>query len=241
MASGETSSVLFDEAFIQLPGLTWLPWVGGNYASNPSNRRLLIVGESHYCNIEDYKEAAQHIGTLMEKRAYTRAVIEECPVNNLWRNRTLNRLNMLLAGQSQGSAQLWSDLAYYNFVQSPMRYSGVKQRPAWDDWVKGWHTFLSVVRILRPSHCVFVGFGAISACGPVMQQAGIPVHGVVKTEKIGRYWARRITVTIDGQQLDLTFIKHCGSYFSPGPWREFLTRSYPDLLPWLASRALSPA
>jgi hypothetical protein len=38
----------YDAAFKNVPGLTWLPWVGQQFSKRPKTQRLLVVGESHY-------------------------------------------------------------------------------------------------------------------------------------------------------------------------------------------------
>jgi len=37
-----------DNAFGQITGLKWLPWVGDNYFKIPVENRMFIIGESHY-------------------------------------------------------------------------------------------------------------------------------------------------------------------------------------------------
>lgn len=45
-ANDELLYLMCDENFNKIDGLNWLPWVGKEYFD--SERRILIVGESHY-------------------------------------------------------------------------------------------------------------------------------------------------------------------------------------------------
>ncbi len=61
-----------DNALEKIPTLTWLPWIGKDYFN--SNKRLLIIGESHYSDgISD--EAFLHnwrLETILHVIRYTR-------------------------------------------------------------------------------------------------------------------------------------------------------------------------
>ena len=50
----------FDDQFRSIQGLHWLPWIGKDYLKVPPEKKLLIVGESHYVpkgdDPEDYDD-----------------------------------------------------------------------------------------------------------------------------------------------------------------------------------------
>jgi hypothetical protein len=54
----------YDTAFLRdIPGLTWLPWVGELFLQRPANKRLLVVGESHYYKSQAEREKWQIISS----------------------------------------------------------------------------------------------------------------------------------------------------------------------------------
>lgn len=202
----EVPTTLYDCHFAKIDGLTWLPWVGAKVPTLPQKNKLLIVGESHYSNETNPSEVATHVASLIANTNYTRDIIQECPVNQEWRNPTLENIErFLLGGQAVNRVGLWSDLAFYNFVQRPMEYALRKERPAWDDWAAGWTVFQSVVNVLRPSHCIFIGVAAANAFEWTMNNSTASFQPISRVVKIRRTWARSAQLTLKGQTIGLSF------------------------------------
>lgn len=231
MESGDTSSATYDMVFQKVPGLTWLPWVGSNYSRVPSGHRLLVVGESHYSDKKDAGEIERHVATLMGTPKYTRAVVEEALVGKAsWSTPTLRRLNSLLVPGVPNRTQLWSDVAFYNFVQRPMQSYG---RPTARDFESAWPVFLAVARIIEPSLCLFIGVSASHSCCGQLARDNVVVQPPVNHEKIGRCRSRRALIQLASKQAALTFIRHCGRYFPTPQWHDYLTRTHPGIMQWL--------
>lgn len=156
----------YDASFNAIPGLTWSPWVGQRYSERPPQKRLLVIGESHYYSGETPAERQANREKWLIYPQYTRDVVSESLVNYEWTTRTLDTIPKLLFKTADiDRHRLWADSAYYNFVQRMMDYKqdGSPERPTWDDYVAGWRVFAEVVKVIRPSHCVFIGVTAANS------------------------------------------------------------------------------
>jgi hypothetical protein len=166
----------------------------------------------------------------MGDREYTRDVVQECCVDQQWRNRTLDNLHLLFGnGAPVDRETFWGDTSFYNLVQRPMDYARV-ERPEFSDFDAGWKVFLEIVKTLRPSHCVFIGVEASNSFRCCMEQAGAKFQGADWTEQVSRTWGRSANLEIQGAITYLHFIQHCGKYFSWEGWHDYLTRNCADLM-----------
>ena len=234
--SQRIDTAIFDDRFRQASGLTWLPWVGGKYAERPNCEKLLIIGESHYVRPKQEEDLAKVIEDHLNYHAYTRDVVFECLINQEWPNRTLDALPKLLFGRGAiDRERFWSDTAYYNFIQSPMHYNreGSPERPSWDSSVAGWTTFLDVVRVLKPSHCLFIGVEAFKSFNHAMNEKGINHEQVHFPDQVGRTYGRRAALHESSKPLILAGVQHLGKYCSWSRWHDYLRHHHPDLMNFL--------
>jgi hypothetical protein len=153
-----------------VPGLTWLPWVGLNYSNRPADQRLLLIGESHY-----YKKGENERLEYLNDRNSTRDIVAE----NGYDTSTFRSIPGLFFREAQTAPLFWKEIAYYNFVQRPMdRTDGAREQPNDNDWTHGWQVFLSLIKILKPSHCLFIGVSAAKHFDQGMTQNGLPFEGI---------------------------------------------------------------
>jgi len=236
--SYEFCSTVYDEDFRKANGLTWLPWVGRNFHSRQDESKLLIVGESHYVRPKEGESLKEVIKDHIMDHNYTRDVVWECLIHQEWPNRTLDTLPKLLFGTGEiDRERFWSDTAFYNFIQSPMHYNreGSPERPSWDAFVAGWNTFLKVIHILRPSHCLFIGVEAFNSFNHAMNEIGAIHEQVQWTEKVSNTYGRRASLTEASDPLTLAGVQHLGKYFSWSRWADYLQRIHPDLMGFLGA------
>ena len=217
-------SELLDEKFKAIQDLSWFPWVGHNYLNLPEANRVLVVGESHYSN----DGTAETIAKRKNWPEYTRACINECPVNLEWRNPTLENIKKVLLGSAHGSvknSKLWKNLSYYNFVQRPMEYSGRnKERPTDKDCVTGWQVFLELACLLKPKYCLFLGVGASKSYNAIVPNEVGSNTKIEYGSKVGSVYPRLASLVLCNSEIQLSFIKHPSKYFSWRKWHEFLSR-----------------
>ncbi|MCA9449711.1 MAG: hypothetical protein KC931_21500, partial [Candidatus Omnitrophica bacterium] len=124
----------YDLDLAAIPDLTWLPWVGQNYADLAPGRKVLIVGESHYSSKEDPVDSAEEIASYLNDPNSTREMVEGALINWTWPHiSTLANLHQLLFSPGNPE-EFWGELCYYNFIQRPMRYRTTPpERPTWED------------------------------------------------------------------------------------------------------------
>lgn len=228
----------FDDTFRNSDFFSWLPWIGCHYNSLAISERIMVVGESHYCVPND-EEDIEHARNRHMYENYTRDVVSECLVNQQWRNRTLDTIpKVFLENHKLNRSRFWSNLIYYNFVQRLMDYSiAPPERPTWEDFVAGWKTFIELVKISRPSYCVFIGVEAFHSFNYSMEQSKIEHSTVEWADKIGSTYARRATITLDGKDIHLIGMQHFGKFFSWSRWNDYLNKEYSDLMVLFASKA----
>ena len=221
-----------DNALDKIPSLTWLPWIGKNYFN--SNKKLLIIGESHYSD-GITEEAFFHNQKLAYRNDFTRNTIYQTQIQKAYEHKPLKNLFTALFGSSAiDENKVWSELAYYNFVQRSMNYStsnGEKntEQPTIKDFDLGGETFIELVKILKPTDCIFIGVRAAEPFERMMDKLNIKRTDRVVHPEINNVSPRTASITMDGQPINLTFIKHTSAYFSPEAWSGFLGK-YTDTL-----------
>jgi len=234
----------YDATFNRIPGLTWLPWVGQHYSKRPPQKRLLVVGESHYYSGETPEERQANCEKWLIYPQYTRDIVSESLVNYEWTTRTLDMIPRLLFKTTDiDRPRLWAASAYYNLVQRMMDYNqdGSPERPTLDDYVQGWKVFAEVVKTIRPSHCLFIGVSAANSFNHWISGQNVFAGDVIVTEKIGGTWARSGKLEIAGVSTDLIFVKHLGLPLSWVQWHDHLQTQHTDFMGWLAAESYARA
>ncbi len=214
-----------DNKLDQIKSLKWHPWIGKNFSS--SNRRLLIIGESHYYD-GDSVETFERNNKLAAEINFTRNTIFQTQIQKAYEHKPLKNLFLSLLGDAKRDEEkLWNQLAYYNFVQRSMNYSNLNgekktEQPTIKDFDNGWETFVELAKILKPTDCIFIGVRAAEPFERMMDILNIQRTDRIKHPEINDVSPRTASIVIDGQQINLTFIKHTSAYFSPEAWRVFL-------------------
>lgn len=234
----EVFSRQYDDLFSTIPNLAWFPWIGLNYPARLADRRLLIVGESHYAWVAVPGQLEQQRKNHFANPNYTRETIRDDAIARAWRSRTLDTIPRLLF--QTGAVDLmkfWADVAYYNFIQTNLPdyhpQLGPPGRPSWKDFVLGWPIFIEVIRAIRPSHCLFIGVLATYCFDDCMQRQNIDAENVRRTVKISRTWGRTAKLKIDGSMVELCFVQHLGKYFKWRSWHDYLQTQHPEMMKWV--------
>lgn len=223
--------------------LTWLPWVGKKYFN--SKVKVLIVGESHYADAKDEAQRIIDIGNSLNNTEFTRQCIEQAAVEESWEKNgkkvnppTYTNISRLLVGKSHCSIEerenLWGKVGYYNFIQSIMDTK--TNRPLEVSFYDSWSTFIKVIQILKPTHCLFIGVSASDTFNQVMKAMNIKYQGIQRIEKkISNTFGRKGAVLEDNLYTDIVFIKHTGKFFSWSKWNNFLQNTIPEMMNFLKS------
>lgn len=211
-------------------GLTWLPWVGVNYAK--SRRRFLIVGESHYTSEIDELKRQNNLDHISEYENFTRDVVFECPFNRQWNTAFFANLHRtLVTTDSMNRANLWKEFSFYNFVQRLLTYNiNLKERPSNEDFSSGWRVFCDIIKTLKPSECLFVGVTAANYFNDAMATLGMEHTKVTYEGYFNSTRMKKASVTIDGLTTQILFIKHTSNFFSWPIWHEQVKSFFPDTI-----------
>jgi hypothetical protein len=226
IANLDEATTRYDMEFRSVQGLTWLPWVGQHFSRRLPHQRLLVVGESHY-----YKTQAEREERSKDPK-YTRDIVSEALVNQAdeWdkKNKTLDAIPKLLFKTTEiDHPRLWGDSAYYNFVQRLMDYSSrPPEQPSPNDFITGWKVFAEVVRIIQPSHCLFIGVRAADYFN-----LGV----VTKHEQLDGVWPRVTKLEIAGTTTKLIFVHHLARCKNLSQWHDYLQAQHTDFMTWLGA------
>lgn len=226
----ELLSLEKDNDFRRLQELTWLPWVGVNYFH--ARRRVLIVAESHYNKGEniDHKQSQ----TIQDENV-TRKVVQYYPVSHEESNPMFENLHRCLFQTNNIDREtIWKNIAFYNFIQRPMDYNGnewEKERPNGNDLQIGWKVFIEVIKLLRPTDCIFVGVAAADAFNENMNKLGIEYKST-EWQKVEhcKHYARKFSIILDDYTLKCIAIQHTSHHFSWKAWNAYLDKENPKMM-----------
>ncbi len=126
----------------------FLPWVGKNYKQGIYGRRVLVLGESHYC-------ARQEDDTPYVTRKVIADLLDPNSEHEAYKN-TYTKFERALAGKVldwQEKAELWNSIIFYNYVQIPM--TGPRISPTVEEFKDSAQAFFEVLDRYCPD-CVIV-------------------------------------------------------------------------------------
>lgn len=221
-----------DSEFKAILILSWLPWVGLEYFKN--SKKLLIIGESQYAQGETattYQEDLARVNRI----DFTRNAVLQTQIQNHYKHPALdNLLKALLGNGSINKEKLWKEIAFYNFVQRVMDYSSFdgkkSEQPTITDFDSGWKVFVEVVKILKPTDCIFIGVSAAMPFERMMDQLNIKRSDRISHDKIGNTNPISGTIEIEGHTTKISFIRHSSAYFSPEKWNPFLEKQHGSIV-----------
>jgi hypothetical protein len=216
------------QVLIENNSLKWLPWIGKNYVS--SENKILIIGESHYGKsneaLEDHKN---HL--------FTREAVADMSVNGKSYGVKFysNMHKCLIGNDSFDPEKLWSNIAFYNFIQRTM--VGNKARPNKDDYAIGWEAFYSIIEILKPDVCIFLGVSSISRFknDTSFKFESLNYRHFPKTDSV---IPRYVEIKSYNKIIKVYSIKHPGSRISWSQWHQFLQDEEPNEINWLKSKVV---
>lgn len=227
-----------DHHLSKIPNLSRLPWVGSEFSN--AEIRLLIVGESHYAMGKTKAEYEEDL--LRHKNPdFTRKFIEETQIQNLYRYLLLDNFWQALFQKQPNKSEIWKHISFYNFVQRSMDYSSFdgekKEQPNNSDFKNGWAVFAELVKVLKPTDCIFLGLKASEGFGNLKTDEKVTEFDYSYAPKIGNMTPLEGSVTIDEQKINVSFIQHCSSFFSPQSWNPFLQKRHPEIIDFLMKKS----
>lgn len=124
------------------------PWVGKNYNSGINGKRVMVLGESHYCANEDEATASITNNVILD---LLNPDSEHEPYKN-----TYTKFERAIAGKPLSfteKAHVWNSLLFYNYVQTPI--SAARVSPTAAEFAASEKAFFEILEHYRP-HCIVV-------------------------------------------------------------------------------------
>ena len=206
-----------------MDNLKWEPYIGKKFEKGISQKKILIVGESHYHN------GSEKSILKINKSNFTKIVIEEMAVKKeYWSTKFFQNFHKTFVGSDNFKGEsLWDYLAFYNFIQRPM--STNKERPNNSDFIKGWSSFFEVLDNLKPDICIFLGTTSSHYFSKFKKKrTDFKTLEFKRMDKVGNSYPRYAKIIKSDYRIDLYFLKHTSSYYSWKKWRGFLQRNIPE-------------
>ena len=223
--------IALDKKLLQISKLKWLPWVGSRFHSLETDKRLLIVGESHYHD-NTPESIEKH-----NSPTFTREIIEELAIERWYYGTKIfpNLHKALFKNDDFDSSAFWSMVSFYNFIQKPMETN--KGRPNYDDFYNSWFSFLEVIKLLKPKTCLFIGTSAANSLVHSLQETEFTTGGIKWEEFISNAYAKSATIKDkEKKETQLIFIRHTSQMFSWSRWNEYLQKKIPHELHWFSEQ-----
>ena len=225
----------YDSAFDKISGLYRYPWIGSKY--DESKCRILILGDSHYAVDENGNESKEEVKNFRKNKFSTREIVN-CVINNVCLNESTwtmfrNLIATFTSITPKEVKDLWSKVAFYNFIQEPMKKRD--QEPSSEEEQNGWRCFCEVIDIIAPHFCIFIGKRRSQEINTIKnlctkftlsEDQDIcnrvhPLYGEIVTKK--------------GILTQYLIIKHTSSYYSPDAWYKYLKNKRPEIIAQLDS------
>lgn len=128
----------------------FLPWIGSEYQKGINGKRILVLGESHYC--ENAKDAVSSLTIDIIKDLFDENSFHE-PYKN-----TYTKFAKALEGGDidlLGKKRIWNSIAFYNYVQVPI--SEARKAPTAAEFRGAEEAFFQVLEQLQPDYVIVWG------------------------------------------------------------------------------------
>jgi hypothetical protein len=155
---------------------------------------------------------------LVNDPTFTRNAVQQTQIEKHYKHLALdNFLKAMFGNATINKEKLWQEIAFYNFVQRTMDYSSFNgnktEQPTNTDFDDGWKVFADVIKILKPTDCIFIGVSAATSFERMMDALNIQRTERIYQDKINAAKPATTSVSIDVLKTNISFIKHTSAYF----------------------------
>lgn len=208
-----------DVFFENADGITWLPYVGKNYFN--SDRKILIVGESHYVPIDE--DADFYLDRTWTRQFILKEGLQLKPWNiSEKKNNLIREVEKTVLGRTEND--FWYDVSYFNLIQRLLPSIKGKDRPNYNDIVNGLLVFKEIFKKIEPEFVLFCGVEAAKHFKAVIEDNDFRIDDYKNPKTmINRCYPRSFTLNYNNQSVNCFFIKHPSSGYSFEPWRDFIS------------------
>ena len=191
--------------------IKFLPRVGKHYDHSRWGKRVMVLGESHYC--EDPADATPDMTQAVLEWMFNSSAEAEP-----WMN-TFTKFASALSGQQENrfsSEAVWDEVLFYNFIQEPI--SGPRQAPSEEQRVAAQGAFLEVIEHYRPDLVLAWSHSRVYDYLPNEGHQGADCCGV-------ETWIYPLS---DGHEVRVLPVQHPASAFSPSEWHRTISAALED-------------
>ena len=188
----------------------FLPRVGKLYDHSRWGKRVMVLGESHYCDPADATSDMTQV--IFEWMFNPSAKFE------YWMN-TFTKFASALSGQKESrfsSEAVWDEVFFYNFIQEPI--SGPRQAPTEEQRIAAQGAFLEVIEHYRPDLVLAWSHSRVYDYLPNVGHQGADCCGV-------ETWIYPLS---DGHEVRVLPVQHPASAFSPSEWHRTISAALED-------------
>jgi hypothetical protein len=147
----------------KIPNVFFTPWVGEYYFSQ-NGKKILVLGESHYCEKLGNGSCEGCEGTSEPDCELTNIAVQKFldykqgkAAHENWMN-TFTRFTDILLGEQVDSEEVvdfWDNVVYYNYVQQAIE--GPRIAPTEDDFINSEPAFFEVLKAYKPDLVIVWG------------------------------------------------------------------------------------
>lgn len=133
-----------------MSNVKFLPWIGTNYKEGIKGKRILVLGESHYCANE-----SEAVATLTQD--IIKDLFDENSVHEGYKN-TYTKFAKALVGEDLQFSEreaVWNSVAFYNYVQFPI--SEARKSPTAEEFLNSEAAFFNILNDLQPDYIIAWG------------------------------------------------------------------------------------
>lgn len=187
----------------------FLPWVGRHYHTGWNGKRLMVLGESHYCASSE--EAVPQITNWII------ADLMDADSEHEGYKNTYNKFANALSGKRLSwdeKKTFWHSVLFYNYVQVPL--SGTRISPTAQDFAQSEAAFFEVLETYCPGCIIAWGkrlYNNLPRRGYQLPDLALPNGDSMET------WAYE---TSDGQIVEVLPVTHPSAAFVPSYWHEVI-------------------
>ena len=199
-----------------MKNVRFAPWVGSAYTMGIEGKRMMALGESHYCANPCDADSG------MTNRII-RLLFEPDREHEGFMN-TYTKFERALAGKPLSLAekeQWWNRILFYNYVQSPI--SGPRKEPTRQEFADSEAAFFEVLETYRPDGVLVWGkrlYDNLPKRGRQLDDLILPDGDSIET------WAYDLH---DGHTVRLLPITHPSAAFTTGYWHVAISTFIRDM------------
>ena len=189
----------------------FLPWVGSEYTRGINGKKVMVLGESHYCAHES--EAVPEL-----TRIIIRDLFDDKSEHEGYKN-TYTKFGRALAGKQlydKDKEAVWNSVVFYNYVQVPL--SEARKEPKVQDFTNSEIAFFDVLEQYHPDCLIVWGkrlYNNLPRRGYQTDDLIMPDGSKIET------WTYELA---NGHRVYLLPITHPSAAFTPEYWHDAIHR-----------------